>query len=150
MALQSPESLPVVLECFSRLTFAKKRNCEYIRNLYGSKLVLEITINWPISNKGMTFQPFKEMQQIVVHVFDCFSLFSFAHKSIKSKTATLYVCHRFYEHDVKLVYNEVYNFLYWPHMRKATCVSHRFAVSEMTSTEMKKIWTKGNYSQVPS
>ena len=47
MALQSPESLPVVLERFSRLTFSKKKSCEYISNLYGTKLVLEICCDLP-------------------------------------------------------------------------------------------------------
>ena len=60
MALQRPESFPVVLESFSRLTFAKQKNCEYLRNLYGSKSILEITMNCLISNEGMTVQAFSK------------------------------------------------------------------------------------------
>lgn len=58
MALQSPESLPVVLECFSRLTFAKKKNCEYTRSfMYGTKSIM---ISCPISHEGRTLQPFSK------------------------------------------------------------------------------------------
>lgn len=85
MALQSPESFPVVLDCFSRLTFAKKKNCEYICNLYGSKHTFRRRDDFP------------DMQQLVVNVFDCASLFAFAYTCSPLKVKLQhFVCHHFY------------------------------------------------------